>query len=112
MSTPDQGYPYNNPPAPQGPEGYGQYLKPHRASTVLAIGIISLVACGIILGPIAWSMGNKDLREMDAGLMDPTGRDMTKAGKICAMISTILNIVVIGFYLIFFLLFIVAGAFA
>ncbi len=37
-------------------------------------------------------MGNSDLKEMDAGTMDPSGRSITQGGKICGMIATILLI--------------------
>jgi hypothetical protein len=74
-------------------------LKPHRGGVVLSLGIIGLVVC-FICGIIAWVMGNKDLREMDAGIMDPSGRGMTKAGKICGMISVILAIIGIGIWLL------------
>lgn len=69
----------------------GPPLKPHRGTTVLVLGICSLViggcGIGIILGIVAWVMGNDDLREMDAGRMDPSGRDATQAGRICGMVS-------------------------
>jgi len=76
------------------------YLKPHRATTVLVLGIIGIVAC-FICGIIAWSMGNTDLREMDAGIMDPSGRDMTNAGKICGMISTLFLLAGLLLYCVF-----------
>jgi len=38
-------------------------------------------------------MGSADLKEMDAGTMDPEGRGITNAGKICGMIGCILFIV-------------------
>jgi hypothetical protein len=38
-------------------------------------------------------MGSGDLKEMDAGTMDPSGRGATQAGKICGIIATILMIV-------------------
>ena len=41
-----------------------------QGTTILVLGILSLVVCGI-LGPFAWSMGNKALREINA---DPTAR--------------------------------------
>ena len=43
-------------------------------------------------------MGNGDLREIDAGTMDPAGRTMTQAGRICGIIACILMIlsVVVG----------------
>ena len=67
-------------------------MKPHRATTVLVLGILGLVICGP-LGIVAWVMGNGDLKEMDAGQMDPSGRSTTNAGRICGMIATILLIV-------------------
>ncbi|MCX8091682.1 MAG: hypothetical protein N3I86_12260 [Verrucomicrobiae bacterium] len=35
-------------------------------------------------------MGQNDLKEMDAGQMDPSGRSLTNAGRICGIIATIL----------------------
>jgi hypothetical protein len=45
-------------------------------------------------------MGNNDLREMAAGTMDPDGRGLTQAGKICGMIGVILVIVWIFIWLL------------
>ena len=72
-------------------------MKPHRGTLVLVLGILSLVVCSP-LGIPAWIMGSNDLKEMDAGLMDPSGRDTTKAGRICGIIGTVLLLisVVIG----------------
>jgi len=67
-------------------------MTPHRATLILVLGIVSLVVCGP-LGIAAWLMGNTDLREMDAGRMDPAGRAMTNAGRICGIIAVILLIV-------------------
>lgn len=102
---PGSGYPPGPPQnpyaAPQVPSGYppgpppGQYapmMKPHRGGSILALGIIGLVCCGIC-GIIAWVMGNSDLAEMDAGIMDPSGRGLTKAGRIMGIISVVLSII-------------------
>jgi hypothetical protein len=62
-------------------------MKPHRATIILVFGILGLVICQLF-GIAAWVMGNNDLREMDTGRMDPSGRDMTKAGRICGMVAT------------------------
>ena len=78
----------------------GGHLEPHRGVTVLVLGILGLVLCPI-LGIIAWSMGNTDLRKIDAGQMDPTGHSNTNAGKILGMISVILLLVQLGFGLLF-----------
>ena len=91
------------PPLPvNNVSGYtpGGHLKPHRGTAVLVLGILGLVVC-IICGIIAWVMGKNDLREMDAGRMDPSGRGLTNAGKICGMISVIMLLVQLGFFLLF-----------
>ena len=64
-------------------------LRPHRGTTVLVLGILSLVVCPL-LGIAAWVMGNGDLREMSAGRMDVSGRGLTSAGRICGMIGVVL----------------------
>jgi hypothetical protein len=75
---------------------------------VLVLGILGLVVC-FICGIIAWVMGNDDLRQMDAGVMDPSGKGLTQAGKICGMISTILAIVVIGLTLLWVVFVLILG---
>jgi hypothetical protein len=64
-------------------------MKPHRGTLILVLGILSLVVCAP-LGIFAWVMGNGDLKQIDAGTMDPSGRALTNAGRICGMIGTIL----------------------
>jgi hypothetical protein len=59
---------------------------------VLVLGILSLVVCGI-LGPFAWSMGNRALREIDASQLTPTplgGRETVNIGRILGMVATAL----------------------
>ncbi|MGB7768587.1 MAG: DUF4190 domain-containing protein [Verrucomicrobiia bacterium] len=78
-------------------------MKPHRGTLVLVFGILSLVICAP-LGIAAWIMGSGDLKEMDAGTMDPSGRGTTQAGKICGIIGTILmmiGIIVFGIAFLF-----------
>jgi len=69
-------------------------MKPHRATLILVLGILGLIVCGP-LGIVAWVMGNGDLKDMAAGTMDPSGRSMTNAGRICGMIATILMIIAV-----------------
>jgi len=76
-------------------------MKPHRASTVLVLGILGLVVCNV-LGVIAWVMGNSDLAEMRAGTMDPSGYGTTNAGRICGIIATVLMIIGLIFLVIYF----------
>jgi predicted Zn finger-like uncharacterized protein len=70
--------------------------KPHRATLILVLGIIALplmttFGLGFITAIPAWIMGNSDIKEMRAGIMDPSGESMTNAGRIIGMIVTILN---------------------
>jgi hypothetical protein len=72
---------------------WSRRFEPHRGSTILVLGILSLVMCGPILGPIAWIMGQTDMNEIRSGRMHPDGEGLTNAGRICGMIATILSIV-------------------
>ena len=67
-------------------------LAPHRGGLVLALGIVSLIACQL-LGVAPWIMGKADLLEMDEGRMDPSGRGLTEAGKILGIVSLVLTVV-------------------
>jgi len=69
-----------------------QVMQPHRGALILVLGILGIVCC-IICGIIAWVLGSNDLKEMDAGTRDPSGRGLTQAGKICGIISVILQII-------------------
>jgi hypothetical protein len=64
-------------------------MKPHRGTLILVLGILSLVLCAP-LGIVAWIMGSTDLKQMDAGAMEPSGRPLTSAGRICGIIGTCL----------------------
>lgn len=97
------------PPTYPNPMGQPTGMKPHRGTMILVFGILGFVVC-FIFGIVAWVMGNADMKEMDAGTMDPTGRGMTQAGKICGMISTILAACIIVLYLIIIIIGIGAAA--
>jgi len=58
------------------------------------LGILSLVVCAPI-GIAAWIMGGGDLKAMDEGRMDPSGRSLTQAGKILGIIG--LCLLLMGF---------------
>jgi hypothetical protein len=71
------------------PRAERERLAPHRGGAVLALGIIGLVVC-FVCGIFAWAMGAEDLKKMNRGLMDPSGKGMTQAGMVCGMISVAL----------------------
>ena len=61
-------------------------MKPHRGVLILILGILGLVICAPA-GTVAWILGNGDLQQMDAGAMDPEGRQLTQIGKILGIIA-------------------------
>ena len=84
-----------SPPGPPIQVPPGARLQPHRGEAVLILGIVGLVLIplGLILGAIAWVMGNTDLRDMEAGRTDPSGRGMTIAGRILGIVSCCLAVI-------------------
>jgi hypothetical protein len=92
--------------------GAGDNYAPHRGGMVMALGIIGLVIIlleivgylvflpvgiplsivGLVLGIMAWVMGGNDLKQMNAGTIDPDGRGMTMGGYVCGIIGTVLRI--------------------
>ena len=74
-------------------------MRPHRGSTILVYGILGIVLCQL-LGIAAWSMGKDDLREMELGRMDPSGRDLTNAGRALGLVATVILIVQLAIMLI------------
>jgi hypothetical protein len=87
-------------------------LAAHRGPLILVLGIVSLVAIQI-LGPVAWLLGNADLKEMRAGRMDPAGESQTNIGRVLGMIATLLMVVslVIACVIVALLFFGVGAAF-
>jgi len=80
---------------------------PHRGTAILTLGILSLVICWPVLGPIAWIMGNTDLKEIRAGRMDPEGEGYTNAGRICGIVATCVGYTAVCLWL--FVIFGMAG---
>ena len=85
-----------------GYSGHNQpvVLKPHRAGTILALGIIGLIICGPLC-IAAWLMGDSDIREMDAGIMDKSGRSTTSTGRALGVLGSILWILAIVYLIVF-----------
>ncbi|WP_188196020.1 DUF4190 domain-containing protein [Nonomuraea sp. SYSU D8015] len=94
-----------------GPPHYGpQYTHPN-GTTILVLGILSLVVCGL-LGPFAWSMGNKALREIDESGYPYENRGYVQAGRICGIISTVLLIIGFAFVILMFAIMLITGGLA
>jgi hypothetical protein len=86
------------PPPPYGPPPTNH----PQATTILVLGILSLVVCGL-LGPFAWSMGSRALREIDASQLTPSplgGRESVNIGRICGIVGTVLLVLGLAFGLL------------
>jgi hypothetical protein len=95
--------PYLPPAAASGLYAPGtSYQAPHRGALILVLGLLGFAVC-FIFSIMAWVMGSNDLREMEAGRMDRSGMDLTRAGMILGMIVSVLAIlsVLAAFGLIF-----------
>ena len=66
-------------------------LPENRGVLILIFGILGLTVFGAF-GIPAWIMGNHDLSEIDSGGLDPAGRSLVHAGRICGIIATYLFI--------------------
>ena len=67
----------------------GNTQEASQAVTVLVLGILSVVVCGI-LGPIAWKLGNDELAAIGAGRRPSENLGMAQAGRICGIVGTCL----------------------
>lgn len=88
------------PPAGGAYGGYGGYRPPMdhpQGTTILVLGILSLICCGL-LGPVAWIMGNSAIKEIDANPSAYSNRGSVQAGRIIGIIATVLLILGIAFY--------------
>jgi hypothetical protein len=79
---------------PQQPvPGYPPYGMPSRpdhprATTALVLGILSVVACGV-LGPFAWRIGKGAVDEIDASGGRLGGRATAQAGYVLGVVGTV-----------------------
>ena len=92
------------PPGAGAPAYAGMYPEASQATTILVLGILSIVVCQI-LGPFAWVMGNKEIEAIDAGRRPPENRSNANAGRITGIIGTVLlalSILGILFFLVVF----------
>lgn len=69
--------------------GY-RFQEQHRGGAILAMGIVSIFCCEII-SIVTIVMAVIDLQKMSAGTMDPSGRGLTIAGLVCAIIKLALS---------------------
>ena len=72
------------------PPAQSPYPEQSQATTILVLGILSIVCCGL-LGIAAWIMGNNELKAIDEGRRPPENRGNANAGRICGIVGVALN---------------------
>jgi mannose/fructose/N-acetylgalactosamine-specific phosphotransferase system component IIC len=60
-----------------------------EAVTALVLGIVGIICCGFV-APVAWYLGQNELRAIREGRASTAGEGMAMAGKILGMIGTAL----------------------
>jgi hypothetical protein len=65
------------------------YIPPKhpQATTALVLGILGVALCGI-LAPIAWAIGGKAVKEIDANPAAYSGHGEANAGRILGIVGT------------------------
>lgn len=61
----------------------------NQAITALVLGILGIICCGF-LAPVAWYLGNQELKAISEGRSPAAGEGLAKAAKILGIIGTIL----------------------
>lgn len=73
-----------SPPTWGAPSGYAH----PQGTTVLVLGILSVVVMPL-LGPFAWAMGHRALKEVDRSGVPATNRSMLVGGMVTGIVGTV-----------------------
>ncbi|KRC64822.1 hypothetical protein ASE12_08590 [Aeromicrobium sp. Root236] len=73
--------------SPGYPPPYYVPPKHPQATTAMVLGILGIAACGI-LAPIAWSIGGKAIKEIEANPGLYSGQGEANAGRILGIVGT------------------------
>jgi len=76
-------------------------VRPHRAGFLLTLGIVGIIGLGIC-GTIAWRLADADLKRMNRGEMDPSGRQHTETAYVLGLVGiarTLMELTVLGMVL-------------
>ncbi len=114
------------PGAPQGPYGQPPYGQPQpmfneapkpnhpQATTSMVLGIVSIVGgfmclLPLFMAPVAWIMGSKAVKEIDASGGRLGGRGEAQTGFITGIVGTVLLILAVIGIILFVVLVVVAA---
>jgi hypothetical protein len=61
-----------------------------QAVVALILGILGLIPCCSLLAPIAWFIGNQELKAIAQGRSSATGEVFAKIGMVLGMLGTLM----------------------
>ena len=68
------------------------YPKDSKATTVLVLGILSIVLCGFLSGVPAWIIGSTELKNIKIGITDPSDKVIAQTGVVLGIIGTLFSV--------------------
>lgn len=89
-------------------QGVKNYAKPDQSGLVLAMGILSFLAC-VICGIFAVIIGGRALKDIDAGLHDPANKGLIQVGYYMGIASLVIHVFCFGGWILLFAIGIAAG---
>lgn len=107
--APPAGYGYGAPAGYGAPGGYAVARDHPQGTTILVLGILSWVVCGLC-APFAWIMGNKALQEIDRNPSAYSNRGNVQVGRILGMVYSIIALVMIALFIVLIVIGIASGS--
>ena len=86
----------------RGPYHVQSYPEQSQATAVFVLGLLGMFVLPL-LAPFAWSMGNRELRAIEAGRRAPDNRQLARIGRVLGIVmsSLLILFVVLVFGLVF-----------
>ncbi|MFW6598744.1 hypothetical protein ACQBAU_14595 [Propionibacteriaceae bacterium Y2011] len=101
--------PQQQPYVQASPYGVPMTTTHPQSTIILVLGILSIVGISVV-GPVAWVMGNKAIKEIDQNPAAYSDRGTVQAGRIMGIIGSVLLILGVAIMVIYFIfLFLIIG---
>lgn len=84
-------------PAPAAPWGPPAQLQHPQGTVVLVLGILSVTVLQL-LGPVAWILGHRALREINSSGQVYANRSTVQAGMVLGIIGTVMCVMVVVWF--------------
>lgn len=100
--------PLGSSPNPYAPAGQAfRYPKSDQSTVILVLGIVGFFFCPCSIA--AWIMGHGALRDINAGLADPTNKGLVQVGYYLGIGVVAMNVLCLGGYVVLVAVMLLAG---